>query len=56
MKKKSKLLQGVALFIVGGTFLTGGVYLLKDKMDFFNRSIKAEGIILEVPRLFLDFG
>lgn len=48
MKRKSKLLHGVALFILGIAFLSGGVYLLKVKMEFFNRSIKVDGIILEV--------
>ena len=48
MKKTSELLSGVVLCIAGIALSGGGVYFLKDKIEFFNHSIQAEGVIIDV--------
>lgn len=48
MKKISESLTGVVLFILGMALLVGGIYLLKDKVAFFNNSIQTEGTIVDV--------
>lgn len=48
MKKTRELITGAALFVLGIALFGGGVYLLKDKIEFFNRSVQTEGIVIEV--------
>jgi hypothetical protein len=48
MANKSDLLSGVVLFIAGLALSGGGVYFLKEKMDYFNNSIEAEGEVVDI--------
>lgn len=48
MKITSDLLTGVALFILGIALSAGGVYFLKEKMEFFNHSTSAEGVVVDI--------
>ena len=48
MKKKSKLISGVALCIAGIVLLAGCVYFFIDTIEFFKHSNQAEGIIVDV--------
>ena len=48
MKKISELATGIVLFIAGTALIGIGIYLLKDKIQFFTHSIKTEGIVIAV--------
>lgn len=48
MKKLSELFTGVVLCIAGIVLLGGAIYLLKDKIEFFNRSVQTEGVVVDV--------
>ena len=48
MKKTSELLTGVAFFLLGIALLGGGVYFLKEKLEFFNHSVQAEGVVVDI--------
>jgi hypothetical protein len=48
MKKTSELLSGLAVCFAGIVLLAVGVYLLMDRMQFTDKSIQAEGTVIEV--------
>jgi hypothetical protein len=51
MTKKSELLSGLVLFIAGLALSGGGVYFLKEKMEFFNKSVQVEGEVVEIESI-----
>lgn len=48
MKKISELFSGALLLILGAALLGGGVYFLKDKVEFFTQSIQTDGIVTDI--------